>query len=73
VRDLFQRIRDEDKRIVLASSGKKADTKYYIDLLKIGNLIEATPPATMPTILNRQPTSLPRHWKSLAAFHMPML
>ena len=25
---------------VLASSGKKADTKYYIDLLKIGDLIE---------------------------------
>ena len=40
VRDLFQRIRDDDKRIVLASSGKKADTKYYIDLLKIDNFIE---------------------------------
>jgi phosphoglycolate phosphatase-like HAD superfamily hydrolase len=40
VRELFQRIRDDDKRIVLASSGKKADTKYYIDLLKIDNLIE---------------------------------
>jgi HAD superfamily hydrolase (TIGR01549 family) len=40
VRELFQRICDGDKRIVLASSGKKADTKYYIDLLKIDNLIE---------------------------------
>jgi phosphoglycolate phosphatase-like HAD superfamily hydrolase len=40
VRVLFQRIRDDDKRIVLASSGKKADTKYYIDLLKIGDLID---------------------------------
>jgi HAD superfamily hydrolase (TIGR01549 family) len=40
VRELFQLIRDDDKRIVLASSGKKADTKYYIDLLKIDNLIE---------------------------------
>jgi HAD superfamily hydrolase (TIGR01549 family) len=40
VRELFQRIRDHDKRIVLASSGKKADTKYYIDLLKIHNLID---------------------------------
>jgi HAD superfamily hydrolase (TIGR01509 family) len=39
VREVFQRIRDDDKPIVLASSGKKADTKYYIDLLKIGNLI----------------------------------
>jgi len=40
VRELFQRIRDDDKRIVLASSGKKADTKYYINLLKIDNLID---------------------------------
>jgi len=40
VHELFERIRDHDKRIVLASSGKKADTKYYIDLLKIGNLID---------------------------------
>jgi HAD superfamily hydrolase (TIGR01509 family) len=40
VRELFQRIRDDHKRIVLASSGKKADTKYYIDLLKIDDLIE---------------------------------
>ena len=40
VRELFQRIRNDDKRIVLASSGKKADTKYYIDLLKIGDLIK---------------------------------
>jgi HAD superfamily hydrolase (TIGR01549 family) len=40
VRELFQRIRDDNKRIVLASSGKKADTKYYIDLLRINDLIE---------------------------------
>jgi HAD superfamily hydrolase (TIGR01549 family) len=40
VRDLFQRIRDDEKKIVLASSGKKDDTKYYIKLLKIDNLIE---------------------------------
>jgi HAD superfamily hydrolase (TIGR01549 family) len=40
VRDLFQRIHDDNKRIVLASSGKKADTKYYVDLLKIGDLID---------------------------------
>jgi HAD superfamily hydrolase (TIGR01509 family) len=40
VRQLFQRIRNDDKRVVLASSGKKADTKYYIDLLKIDDLIE---------------------------------
>jgi len=40
VRELFQRIRDDNKRNVLASSGKKADTEYYIDLLNIGDLIE---------------------------------
>jgi HAD superfamily hydrolase (TIGR01549 family) len=39
-RELFQRIRDDHKRIVLASSGKKADTEYYVKLLKIENLIE---------------------------------
>jgi HAD superfamily hydrolase (TIGR01549 family) len=41
VRELFQRIRDDDKRILLASSGKEEDTKYYIeDLLKIDDFIE---------------------------------
>ena len=41
VRELFQRVRDDDKRIVIASSGKEEDTKYYIeDLLKIDDLIE---------------------------------
>jgi HAD superfamily hydrolase (TIGR01549 family) len=40
VRELFQRIQDDDKRIVLASSGKKADTEYYVKLLKIDTLIE---------------------------------
>jgi len=40
VRALFQRIHDDDRRIVLASSGKKTDTEYYIDLLKIGDLID---------------------------------
>ena len=40
VRELFQRLRDDNKASVLASSGKKADTKYHIDLLKIGELID---------------------------------
>jgi phosphoglycolate phosphatase-like HAD superfamily hydrolase len=39
--ELFQRIRDDGKRIVLASSGKEEDTKYYIEkLLKIERLID---------------------------------
>jgi len=40
VRELFQCIHDDNRRIMLASSGKKADTKYYIDLLNIGDFID---------------------------------
>src|SRR5438067_5321301 len=41
VRELFRRIRDDGKRIVLASSGKEEDTKYYIEkLLKVDKLID---------------------------------
>lgn len=40
VQELFHHIRDDNKRVVLASSGKKEDTKYYIDLLEIDDLIE---------------------------------
>ena len=40
VRELFQRVRQDQKRIVLASSGKKDDTKYYIELLKVDDLID---------------------------------
>src|SRR5256884_8232675 len=39
VRELFERIHDENKRIVLARSGKKTDTKDYVDLLQVGKLI----------------------------------
>src|SRR5206468_3143729 len=40
VKALFQRTRDDGKKIVLASSGKQKDTDYYIDLLEIEKLIE---------------------------------
>ena len=39
VRELFQRIRDDDKQIVLATSGKKTETKHYTKLLEIDDLI----------------------------------
>jgi phosphoglycolate phosphatase-like HAD superfamily hydrolase len=39
VGELFQRIHHDNKQIVLASSGKKSDTEYYVDLLNIGDLI----------------------------------
>ena len=40
VRELFEKIREDGKRIVLASSGKEKDTDYYIDLLKIDKLVD---------------------------------
>lgn len=40
VKRLFERIRNDGKKIVLASSGKQKDTDYYIDLLKIKKLID---------------------------------
>jgi HAD superfamily hydrolase (TIGR01549 family) len=40
VRELFQRLRDDHKRILLASSGKQKDTEYYIELLKIDKFVE---------------------------------
>jgi HAD superfamily hydrolase (TIGR01509 family) len=40
VRDLFERIKKDGKRIILASSGKQKDTQHYIDLLKIDKFIE---------------------------------
>ena len=39
VRELFDRIKSDGKRILLASSGKQQDTDYYVDLLKIGKYI----------------------------------
>src|SRR5437868_7324053 len=49
VRELIQRIRDDGKRIVLASSGKEEDTKYYIEkLLKVDKLIDGYTSADHP-------------------------
>jgi HAD superfamily hydrolase (TIGR01549 family) len=42
VRELFQRLRDDGKRIVLATSGKESETKYYIKLLKVEDLIDGS-------------------------------
>lgn len=39
VRELFQQIRAVGKEIVLATSGKEAETKHYVDLLQVGDLI----------------------------------
>src|SRR5205085_9537165 len=39
VRELFERITADGKKIVLATSGKEDDTDYYIDLLKIDKFV----------------------------------
>ena len=39
VRELFQQIRDSGEEIVLATSGKKSETRHYVDLLGIGDLL----------------------------------
>jgi len=40
VRELFERIRRDGKPIVLATSGKKSETKHYTRLLEIDDLID---------------------------------
>lgn len=41
VRELFERIRRDGRRIALASSGKADEIAHYVELLGIGELIEA--------------------------------
>src|SRR4029450_10285390 len=68
VRELFQRIRGDNKRIMLASSGKKADTKYYIDLLKIGDFIDGYVSGENPEISNPSPDICAASLENLADF-----
>jgi phosphoglycolate phosphatase-like HAD superfamily hydrolase len=42
VRELFQRLRADDKKLVLASSGKVDEVKRYIDIAGIADLIDAS-------------------------------
>lgn len=41
VRALFEKLRGDGKRIVLASSGNATEVKHYVKLMEIGGLIEA--------------------------------
>ena len=41
VRELFERVRSDDKRIALATSSKKSESKRYTKLLGIEDLIDA--------------------------------
>lgn len=40
VRELFEKLRNDGKRIALASSGNGDEVEHYVKLLKIGDLIE---------------------------------
>jgi beta-phosphoglucomutase-like phosphatase (HAD superfamily) len=41
VRELFEYLRDDGKRIVLATSSKKSESEHYMKLLRIEDLIDA--------------------------------
>jgi HAD superfamily hydrolase (TIGR01549 family) len=41
VRDLFERLRAEGKKIALASSGKETEVRHYEKLLDIGGLVDS--------------------------------
>jgi phosphoglycolate phosphatase-like HAD superfamily hydrolase len=71
--ELFQRIHDDNKRIVLASSGKRLTPSITLTCLRSAISLRATCRVTMPTVPNRRPISLPRRWKRLAAFRLPTL
>jgi beta-phosphoglucomutase-like phosphatase (HAD superfamily) len=40
VRELFCRIREDDQKIVLATSGKKAEAQHYIEILGVAKLVD---------------------------------
>jgi HAD superfamily hydrolase (TIGR01509 family) len=42
VRDLFERLRSDGKRIVLASSAKAEEVHYHLGVIGAGDLVEAT-------------------------------
>jgi HAD superfamily hydrolase (TIGR01509 family) len=41
VRELFERLRAEGKKIALASSGKETEVRHYAKLLEIGGLFDS--------------------------------
>jgi HAD superfamily hydrolase (TIGR01509 family) len=54
VRELLQRIREEGKRIALASSGNENEIEHYIKLAEIGELVEAQ--TTKTDVSNSKPS-----------------
>jgi HAD superfamily hydrolase (TIGR01549 family) len=54
VRELLQRIRDDGKRVVLASSGSESDVTHYIKVAEIGEVAEAF--TTKSDVSNSKPS-----------------
>jgi len=54
VKELFQRIREDGKRIALASSGSDAEVTHYVKLAELGDLIEAQ--TTKSDVANSKPS-----------------
>ena len=54
VRELLQRIRDDGKRIVLASSGTESEVEHYVKVAEIGELAEAF--TTKTDVSNSKPS-----------------
>lgn len=67
VRELLQRIRDDGKRVVLASSGNESEVEHYIKLAEIGGLVEAM---TTKTDVSHSKPSPDVFQRALTLIHM---
>ena len=54
VRELLQRIRDDEKRVVLASSGTESEVEHYVKVAEIGEVAEAF--TTKSDVSNSKPS-----------------
>ena len=53
VRELLQRVRDDGKRIALASSGNESEVEHYVKLAELGELIDSQ--TTKSDVKNSKP------------------
>ena len=68
VRELFERIQADGKRIALASSAKQDELEKYKEIAGIDDLIDDEPPRrTTPRSRSRTPTSSRPRWRSSTA------
>jgi Predicted phosphatase/phosphohexomutase len=71
--NFFSAFTTTSKRIVLASSGKKADTEYYSTCLRIGDLIDGCVSGDDADSSKPAPDIFAASLKSLAIFRLPTL